>query len=1439
MKKSTKIIFSIMMLFAVVLLLPHGRSAAAAPSGSWGSLSWAIDDGVLRISGTGSMDDFEENSSSAWLAYQGNIEKVILEPGVTGIGSCAFYGCGNLTEISIPASVTFIGDYTFYGCQSMKDIELPAGIKYVGDYLFYRCRNLAFVTLPGSVTSIGDYAFCDCSGLAHIDIPAKVSFIGAYAFSGCVGLEEIAIPSAVSYIGEYGFYGCKGLKSLAISNWLSDIGPYTFADCTGLESVTFPMYADSISDHAFSGCAALKSVSIMAQLKSIGTDAFSGCGSLQDVCYYGKQTQWEQLNIRPGNDALKSADIRFVEYKDSGMYGNLLWTLDNDGLLTISGTGPMAEHEGSEGFYGWFSYTNYGLVTKIVICPGITSICSDAFSTYWDSYLTSVTIPSTVESIGEKAFYGCSSLRDITIPPSVKSIGAEAFYCTGLRSVTIPSGVTDIGDAAFNFCTDLENVSISDTVESIGEKAFAYCSDLTGIHVDAANAYFRDDDGVLLSRDNARLLAFPGRKSGTYTVPDGVVQIDSWAFYKCDWLEGVTLPSSVERIGDQAFCECHRLANVDLAPGLISIGSSAFENTGLLDLILPDSVTEIGERAFGCPYLRNAKLSAGLESIGDKVFWYCRSLENISIPAGVRQIGSNTFYYCKSLAKVILPESVTAIDARAFDDCDELTDVFYAGEQSQWDAIVFGEGNTPLTRAEIHYNAKSYTVTYSANGGEGAPDPASEQVGTVLSLSSVVPARARTGSGYYTVTLDANGGSVTPASMKAARFTDYSFQGWNTMADGSGTAYAPGARYSADEDVTLYAQWKESAVAETLTLPVPTRTGYTFQGWADKPDAQFGISDSYTPGADVTLYAVWRAELAFDVSRDAYPFNNSMRAYGYSGRGPGASYPIKYASFSLIFGDTVAGKSKYRQAMMTQWGGNCCGMSSSSALMFAGVKSAGEFGRSNVHSLRTDDYDDSMSVLGFVEAMQVAQYTDQFARDYQNNRVYSRELADGSRKLNTLYSAVGGDLAQGRCTIIGVCRAGIGAHALLAYRLEKLSDAESRMYVYDCNFPDETRFFTLRFDSAGRAVGWSYDMGGYGVWGGVQDDFISYIPYSTIEYIWTHRGRLYDKNEMLSFSSENLSILDYGGREVAAIIGGQLHTNRADIYALPELSMSWNGTKSVFLPKDFYTITSNDGAALDVSMVDGNTGASVTTSATMVSFAVDDNTRENTVIVENATQEDTYSVSLESSLSGVKYENIVVSGTGRGESISISGDNDTLSISNCNVSALEINGVEHTTSTVTAYAGAGGSISPGGEVLIDLNGGKRFTIVPDTGYVIESVLVDGENVGAVSEYDFENVIRDHSITATFRKAYAVTAAVLDRDSNTVNAEIINLNRVKLVCCAFDSEGRMLCMASRNVARDSGTASISLPCALPGNVTLKLLILDTRWRPLCEIYRFTA
>ena len=261
----------------------------------------------------------------------------------------------------------------------------------------------------------------------------------------------------------------------------------------------------------------------------------------------------------------------------------------------------------------------------------VTSIGDFAFSA---TYLQQITIPDSVTSIGENAFFGCTGLQQITLPDNLISIGKQAFsLCSSLQAITIPDSVTSIGEMAFNYCTGLQKATIA--AASIGESAFYQCTNLQEI-----------------------------------TLLDSVTSIGRFAFSKCTKLQEITIPDSVASIGEQAFSSCTSLKKTTIAAA--SIGESVFfECTNLQEIILLDSVASIGRSAFSnCTKLQEITIPAA--SIGYRAFSGCTGLQEITLLDSVTSIGENAFFQCTNLQEITIPDSVTNIERGAFSQCSSL-----------------------------------------------------------------------------------------------------------------------------------------------------------------------------------------------------------------------------------------------------------------------------------------------------------------------------------------------------------------------------------------------------------------------------------------------------------------------------------------------------------------------------------------------------------------------------------------------------------------------------------------------------------------------------------------------------------------------------------------------------------------------------------------------
>jgi hypothetical protein len=195
------------------------------------------DDYTLRIFGKGAMynydyffanDGVDLYSNVPWVSWTQKIKSVVIEEGITRIGSGAFIQCSSLTDVSIPNSVTSIGSYAFRECSSLKKINIPNSVTSIGSCAFYFCTSLVELNLQDGIVTIADNAFVNCSSLTHIDIPNTVTNIGERAFDGCTSLTELIIPDAVTSIGELAFANCDNLEYVKIGKGVTTINDAVF-----------------------------------------------------------------------------------------------------------------------------------------------------------------------------------------------------------------------------------------------------------------------------------------------------------------------------------------------------------------------------------------------------------------------------------------------------------------------------------------------------------------------------------------------------------------------------------------------------------------------------------------------------------------------------------------------------------------------------------------------------------------------------------------------------------------------------------------------------------------------------------------------------------------------------------------------------------------------------------------------------------------------------------------------------------------------------------------------------------------------------------------------------------------------------------------------------------------------------------------------------------
>ncbi len=535
----------------------------------------------------------------------------------------------------------------------------------------------------------------------------------SYSENACIGTELSITASTKPGFTFLGWYDCEVL--------LTNNETYTFVLSTDDKTYTakwdtsyvIPNGTTTIGYEQFKNWDFLTSITIPDSVTSIGYGAFHGCSSLESITipFVGGSTN--ETNYR----RYFFGYIFGTSYYEGGVATNTQGVGGVERYYIPSSLKTVVITGGSS--INSFAFLGCTGLTSVTIGSSVTSIHSYAF--YGCSSLISITIPDIVTDIGDYAFYDCSRLTGITIPDGVSSIGDYTFEgCSDLTSVTFGenSQLTIIGYRAFYNCSSLTSVTIGDNVTGIGSNAFSYCYKLAEVYnksnltitagsIDngyvgyyAKNVYTEeigrelstDTDGYIIYTDGADkiLIGYTGT-STELTLPEGIAEINQYAFADCRSLTSITIPDSVTIIGEGAFEDCTSLTSVIFGEHskLTEIGASAFYNcSSLTSITIPDKVTSVGSRAF----------------------YNCNSLTSICIPDGVTRIGSHAFDGCTSLTSVTIGSGVTSIAYRAFHNCSSLTSIIFKDTTTWYRMGSYGAQQTFVTNAST--NATYFTSTY-------------------------------------------------------------------------------------------------------------------------------------------------------------------------------------------------------------------------------------------------------------------------------------------------------------------------------------------------------------------------------------------------------------------------------------------------------------------------------------------------------------------------------------------------------------------------------------------------------------------------------------------------------------------------------------------------------------------------------------------------------
>ena len=463
---------------SIVSVTYRKPAAATVASGKCGdSAKWTLDAaGTLTISGSGKTWDFIDedwNANAPWYdaSLRLRIKKVVVEKGITYVGTRAFYDCSEMTSVSLPTTLETMGADVFMYCTGLTSVTIPDGVTFISGDFFLGCTSLKSVTLPDSLRDIGGCTFMYCTSLTSVRLPATLLSISWQMFKDCKSLTSLTIPRSVVNVMQDAFSGCTALKNVTYTGTAADWKALTIYSgnealtranvrCTGSTVLTAPTLTLSVSKK---GQPTLK------------WNAVSGAAGYQIWCSYdsgdgtGPWYYW-LTNLDKGTASF--TDDRELEKGRTYTYK----------VRAVTSSGAV----GSFSKEVTFTYNPAASLAAPTVTAGLDDQGYPALT--WpavpDAARYEVYRAASGVTLGDSLFQECENLTDVTLPADLTVIGDSMFEnCTKLTHVTIPSGVTRIEREAFTMCGALEEIRLPEGVETIGVIAFSGCVAMTGAYL--------------------------------------------------------------------------------------------------------------------------------------------------------------------------------------------------------------------------------------------------------------------------------------------------------------------------------------------------------------------------------------------------------------------------------------------------------------------------------------------------------------------------------------------------------------------------------------------------------------------------------------------------------------------------------------------------------------------------------------------------------------------------------------------------------------------------------------------------------------------------------------------------------------------------------------------------------------------------------------------
>ena len=538
-----------------------------------------------------------------------SIPETIEEKKVTEIGQNAFRNNQDMVRLNIPENVTVIGDEAFANCNYLTQIALPDTLKKIGNYAFSVCNKLKELTIPERVEEIGEGAFFSCYGLRTLVINAQPVNLGSYIFASCASLTQAEFVEGIKEIPEGMFFKCTKLEAFIGDSNLEKIGDRAFYDCPNL-SFDELNSIKKIEDYALAYIGGINSMTLLTG--DIGEGAFDGTNidsltldetvSTEDAF---ENTTISKMTLGSHVDSSIQKSIRTAsvidfdvaaDNSDLSEFENSLYNKKKTQLIkyhtkvivydpdeeAIENTNSLDLPEGIKkiGSYACYRYTN----GELVLPESIEEIDSNAF---YKSSFEKVEIPDQVKTIEAYTFYGNYDLKTVKLGNGAESIEKGAFVnCSKLKNLEGEENVHSIGEFAFYGCYELDDFTISDNLDSLGEGAFAD-TNIKAFHVSENQPYYKEADHSLVTKDGKKLVCIAGANTSENLIfPKGITTLMPYSL-SC-YIE--------ERAWENT---AQPLANIIIPDGVTDIEEKAIRGLDGQKVTLPDSIKKIGDKAIG------------------------------------------------------------------------------------------------------------------------------------------------------------------------------------------------------------------------------------------------------------------------------------------------------------------------------------------------------------------------------------------------------------------------------------------------------------------------------------------------------------------------------------------------------------------------------------------------------------------------------------------------------------------------------------------------------------------------------------------------------------------------------------------------------------------------------------------------------------------------